>query len=66
MRGGLDLTAFAAAMSMAGMGDVLRPRLDPASVVTFSLIVWVLGVLAALWPARTAARADPAVAMTQV
>jgi ABC-type lipoprotein release transport system permease subunit len=66
MQGGLDMSGFAAGMSLAGLGDVLYPRLDPANVVAFSLIVWVLGVAAALWPARTAARVDPAVAMTQI
>lgn len=66
LRGGLDLSSFAAAMSMAGLGDVLYPRLDLRNVAAVSLIVWVLGVLAALWPARTAARSDPAVAMTQI
>jgi ABC-type antimicrobial peptide transport system permease subunit len=66
LAGGLDLGRFAAALSLAGMRDVLYPRVDPADVVTFSLVVWALGVGAALWPARTASRASPAVAMAEI
>ncbi len=65
-RHGLDLGFLAAGAEMAGVGRVLHPQLDLADTVRFSLIIWVLGVVTALWPARVAARANPAVAMSQL
>jgi ABC-type lipoprotein release transport system permease subunit len=65
MRGGVDLGAFASGMSMAGLANVLYPRLNPVDAVVFSIVVWLLGVGAALWPARMAARARPVVAMAE-
>jgi ABC-type lipoprotein release transport system permease subunit len=61
---GLDLGFLAAGAEMAGGGSVLYPRLDPVDAVTFSLIVWALGVATTLWPARTAARTSPVAAMS--
>ena len=60
---GLNLGFLAAGAEMAGGTSVLYPRLDVADAVSFSLIVWVLGVATALWPARTAARTSPVAAM---
>ena len=60
---GLDLGFLAAGAEMAGGGSVLYPRLDPADAISFSLIVWVLGVATTFWPARTAARTSPVAAM---
>jgi ABC-type lipoprotein release transport system permease subunit len=60
---GLDLGFLAAGAEMAGGSSVLHPRLDLADAVTFSLIVWALGVATTLWPARTAARTSPVSAM---
>jgi ABC-type lipoprotein release transport system permease subunit len=62
-RGGLDLGFLAAGAEMYGAGQVLHPVLDPNDAVKFSLIVWILGIVATLWPARRAARSDPVVAM---
>ena len=64
-RHGLDLGFLAAGAEMAGVGRVLHPRLDLADMARFGLIVWGLGIAAALWPARVAARASPAAAMSQ-
>ncbi len=64
--GGLDLGGLAAGVEMAGLDHILYPRLSPADVIRLSLIVWVLGIGAALWPARTAAKAHPVVAMAQL
>jgi ABC-type lipoprotein release transport system permease subunit len=64
-RNGWDLGGMARAMDIYGLGDVLYPKLDPASVLRSALIVWLLGIIAALWPARTATRANPAAAMAE-
>lgn len=63
---GLDLGFLAAGAEMAGGSSVLHPRLDLADAVTFSLIVWVLGVATAFWPARAAARTSPVAAMGEL
>ncbi|MFI4934034.1 MAG: ABC transporter permease [Caulobacterales bacterium] len=60
---GLDLGFLAAGAEMAGGTSVLYPRLDFADAATFSLIVWALGVATTLWPARTAAKTNPVLAM---
>lgn len=62
--GGLDLGFLGAGAEMAGGTSVLYPRLDVADAVTYSLVVWALGVATTLWPARTAARASPVAAMS--
>ncbi len=65
-RDGLDLGFLAAGAEMFGAGRVLYPQLDPGDAVRFSLIVWALGIAAALWPARMAAKIEPIVAMGEV
>jgi len=60
---GLDLGGLAAGSEMAGGGSVLYPTLEPGDAIASALIVWVLGVATTLWPARTAARIAPVVAM---
>jgi ABC-type lipoprotein release transport system permease subunit len=65
-RGGLDLGFLAAGAEMYGAGRVLHPHLDAGDALRFSLIVWLLGIGAAFWPARAAARIDPVTAMGQV
>jgi ABC-type lipoprotein release transport system permease subunit len=64
-RNGLDLGFLAAGAELYGAGRVLHPHLDPGDAVRFSLIVWLLGIGAGLWPARTAAHTNPATAMSQ-
>ncbi len=58
-RNGFDLGFLAAGSEMYGAGRVLHPHLDPSDALRFSLIVWMLGIGAALWPARTAAHMSP-------
>lgn len=60
---GLSLGFLSAGSEMAGGGGVLYPQLDPVDTLVYATIVWVLGVLTTLWPARTAARTPPVVAM---
>ena len=64
LQNGVDFSFVATAMETYGASEVLYPRLDPALMATFSLIVWVLGILAALWPAFSATNANPAAAMS--
>jgi ABC-type lipoprotein release transport system permease subunit len=65
-RNGLDLGVLAAGLERFGGGNILHPRLEPGDALLFSAIVWVLGIVAALWPASRAARADPVEAMSHV
>ena len=62
-RNGLYLGVLAAGLERFGGGNILHPRLEPGDALLFSAIVWVLGIVAALWPASRAARADPVEAM---
>ncbi|WP_293677198.1 ABC transporter permease [uncultured Phenylobacterium sp.] len=64
--GGLDTGFLAQGMELIGMGQILYPRIDPAAAAGSCLVVWVLGIGAALWPARAAANVDPVVAMAEL
>jgi ABC-type lipoprotein release transport system permease subunit len=63
LAGGIDMSAFAAAAELSGGGGRLYPVLSSLDAVSLSLVVWILGVAVTLWPARTAAKIDPVVAM---
>ena len=43
--------------------DVYRPNIDPVALVAIAAVTAVVGVAAALVPARRAARMDPVVAL---
>jgi ABC-type antimicrobial peptide transport system permease subunit len=63
LAGGVDMSGFAAAAELGGGGGKLYPVLSPVDAVSLSLVVWIMGVAVTLWPARTAARVEPVVAM---
>jgi len=56
---GLDLGFLARGAELVGGGHVLYPRIDVQDFTIDTLIVWVFGVLAALWPARRASKVSP-------
>jgi len=56
MRGGISLGALSAGANFLGIERVLYPRLDSTEFITTIVVIWGLGVLTALWPARRAAR----------
>ncbi len=60
---GVDLSAFALAVEMFQGGDILYPKYDLKSFALFSMLIWLLGVLVALWPARRASKSSPVDAM---
>lgn len=60
---GLDLSAFSEGMEMIQAADILYPDYDLKGFAIFSGIIWILGILVAIWPARRAARLSPVEAM---
>lgn len=63
IRDGLDLSAFAEGVEMAGMSSVLVPVLQWSDFVLVAYMSLGLGVLASLYPAWRAVRVDPLEAM---
>ena len=63
---GLDLGFLARGAELAGAGHILYPVIVPGDFVEYSLVVWVLGVLATLWPARRASKVSPVEAMSHI
>ncbi|MGS0681465.1 ABC transporter permease [Shewanella sp. 125m-7] len=56
---GIDLSAIADGLAMAGMDTRLYPVLHCQDVIAANIIVIALGVITSLWPAIKAARSNP-------
>jgi len=65
LRHGVDFGQFANAAQSYGVGRIFYPKVDLLAFVQFGLVIWILGVVATLWPARAAAKVDPVQAMSQ-
>lgn len=63
LQGGIDLTAYARAMEMVQAGSIIYLDYHPDGMVLYSIIIWILGILVALWPARRASKCSPQEAM---
>jgi ABC-type lipoprotein release transport system permease subunit len=62
---GIDLGFMGRGAEILGGGRVLHPQVDASGFALYGAIVWVAGVIAALWPAWRASRMNPVEAMTR-
>lgn len=63
LQGGISLGALSAGADFLGTERILYPRMDVTEFVMTVVVVWGLGVLTALWPARRAMRFNAIEAM---
>ncbi len=56
LQDGISLEGLSAGADFLGIERILYPRLEAREFVTTIIVVWGLGVLTALWPARRAVR----------
>jgi ABC-type lipoprotein release transport system permease subunit len=63
---GIDLSAFAEGFEMVGISAVLLPQASPGDVLLANALVFVLGLVASLYPAWRAARVVPVEAIARV
>ena len=63
---GIDISFLAEGAAMAGAGSMMYPRMNVPQMIEMSLLIWILSILVALWPARKASKSSPVEAMTHV
>ncbi|MGA8261706.1 MAG: ABC transporter permease [Arenicellales bacterium] len=63
LHGGISLGGLSAGADFLGIERVLYPHVDAGELADTVIVIWVLGVLTTLWPARRAARFDVIEAM---
>lgn len=63
LHNGISLAGLSAGADFLGIQRVLYPRLDPGEFILTIAVIWLLGVLTALWPARRATRFNAIEAM---
>jgi lipoprotein-releasing system permease protein len=66
LQSGIDISAVAEGMEMAGMGSVLYPSLLVKDMLLATVVVLILGIAASLLPAWRAARYEPIKALTKI
>ncbi len=66
LQDGIDISSVGEGLEMAGMSSILTPSLRVEDMVTATLVVVCLGVLASLFPAWKASRYDPVQALTKI
>lgn len=62
---GLDLGFLGRGAELVGAGHILYPRVDVGDFVLYSAMIWVMGIVAALWPAHRASKIAPVEAMAR-
>ena len=60
---GIDFSAFARAMEMVQTGEIIYLDFEPGAFILFPGLIWLLGILVTLWPARRASKCRPVEAM---
>ncbi len=60
---GIDFSAFTRAMEMVQTGEIIYLEHEPDAFVLYPGMIWLLGILVALWPARRASKCRPVDAM---
>ncbi|MEH6585054.1 MAG: FtsX-like permease family protein [Halioglobus sp.] len=65
LEGGIDISAVAEGLEMAGMGATLYPSLQISDMLMSTAVVLVLGLLASLLPAWRASRYNPIQALAR-
>ncbi|MYH57225.1 MAG: ABC transporter permease [Boseongicola sp. SB0675_bin_26] len=63
VRDGIDFSAFARAMEMVQTGEIIYLDYEMDAFLLFPGLIWLLGILVALWPAIRASRCSPVEAM---
>jgi ABC-type lipoprotein release transport system permease subunit len=66
LKGGIDLSAVAEGMELVGVAPVIYPTWSADDMAAANILVFVLGVLASLYPAWRAAQHVPIEAITRV
>jgi len=60
---GVDLSMWAEGLNAYGFNSVIYPEIDLASIIEITFLVIIIGVLAAIYPARKAIKLNPAEAI---